>query len=304
MTAPLIECIPNFSEGRDAAVIGRIVAAIASVSGALLLDTHSDADHNRTVVTFAGPPEAVVEAAVRGAGAAAESIDMRRHRGAHPRMGALDVLPFVPLEGITLTGCAGLAAEAGEEIWRLYGIPVYLYEVAARRPERRNLANVRRLQFEGLCERAPSDPACRPDIGGPALHPTAGATAAGARKILIAYNIHLATRDATIAHRIAQRVRESSGGLPYVKAMGVYLAARGQAQVSMNLTDFETTPPHVVFEAVVDEAAREGVEVAGSEIVGLIPGRALEMAAGRDLKLEGFHQGLILERRIAEVRGR
>ena len=293
MSRPFVECVPNFSEGRDTAKIATIRAAIASVPDALVLDVHSDRDHNRSVITFAGTPDAVVAAALRAAGAAFESIDLRQHQGVHPRMGALDVLPFVPLSGVTLAECARLAVRAGEEIWNRHGVPVYLYEAAARDPTRRNLANVRRA----VCSHA----GWLPDIGGPNLHPSAGATAAGARKVLIAYNIHLATADAAIAQSIARRIRESSGGLPNVKAMGVYLAARNQAQVSMNLTDFEVTPPHLVFEEVRQQAERLGVKVTSSEIAGLIPRRALELAAGHDLRIEGFHEGMILENRIAQV---
>jgi glutamate formiminotransferase len=293
---PLVECVPNFSEGRDAARIARIAAAIDSVRGVLLLHTHSDADHNRCVITFAGTPDIVVEAAVRSAGAAMEQIDLRSHAGVHPRIGALDVLPFVPLAGMTLEECAGLAERAGEEIWNRYRIPVYLYEAAARHSERVNLADVRR----GVR----TSPRWLPDIGGPDHHPTAGATVAGARKILIAYNIQLLSTDVAAAQSIARRVRASSGGLPHVKAMGVFLAARNQAQVSMNLTDYEVTPPHHAFEAVRHEAERLGVEVASSEIVGLIPQKAHDMAAGYDLKLEAFDEGLILENRIALTLGR
>ena len=261
--------------------------------GVMVLDAHSDSDHNRSVITFAGSPDGALEAAIRSAGAAVERIDLRRHQGAHPRIGALDVLPFVPLSHVTVSDCAGLAVRAAEEIWSRYRVPVYLYEAAARRPERVNLADIRRAvrrRFD-----------CVPDIGGPDLHPTAGAAVIGARKFLIAYNIQLATSDVAAAQAIARRIRASSGGLPHVKAMGVFLAARGQAQVSMNLTDFEITPPHVVLEAVQREAALLGVGVASSELVGLVPRKAIEMAAGFDLKIEGFHDGLILENRIAEL---
>lgn len=293
MSGQLVECVPNFSEGRDPATVRQIAEAIGSVPGIMVLDAHSDSDHNRSVITFAGPPEAALEASIRSAGAAVERIDLRRHQGVHPWIGALDVLPFVPLSDITLSDCAGLAVRAAEEIWGRYRVPVYLYEAAARRPDRINLADIRHAV------RSRSD--CVPDIGGPDLHPTAGAAVAGARKFLIAYNIQLATPDVAVAQTIARRIRASSGGLPYVKAMGVFLAARGQAQVSMNLTDFEVTPPHCVFEAVRQEAARLGVDVASSELVGLIPRKAIEMAAGFDLKIEGFHDGLILENRVAEL---
>jgi len=298
---PVVECVPNFSEGKDPGKVDEIVKAITSVPGVLLLDRQSDADHNRTVVTFAGAPEVVVEAAVRGAGKAAELIDLNRHTGVHPRIGALDVLPFVPLQNVRIEECAALAVTAGEEIWKRFHVPVYLYGAAARRPERRQLAAIRRGQFEGLREEVLRHPERRPDIGGPELHPTAGACAAGARKILIAYNIQLATSDVAVAQRIARKIRSSSGGLPAVKAMGVFLRSRNQAQVSMNLTDFEQTAPHEVFAVVKREAERLGYGVAGSEIIGLIPRRAIEMAKGSELQLENFHPGIILEDRLAEV---
>lgn len=301
MVEKLVECVPNFSEGRDPVKVRAIAGAIASVAGVLLLDTQSDPDHNRSVFTLAGPPEAVVEAAVRSAGAAVELIDLNHHEGVHPRIGALDVVPFVPLRGVTLEDCAQCAARAGEQIWQRYRVPVYLYEAAARRPDRVNLAAVRRGQFEGLREEVTLNPDRAPDIGGPRLHPTAGATAVGARKIMIACNVQLGTPDVAIARKIASKIRFSSGGLPHVKAMGVLLASRNLAQVSMNLTDFEQTPPHEVFEAVEREAAHYGVPVAGAEIIGLIPQKALDMAAGHDLQLENFHSGMILEHRLAEA---
>ncbi|MCP5114416.1 MAG: glutamate formimidoyltransferase [bacterium] len=301
MVERLVECVPNVSEGRRRDTVRALCQTIADVPGVLLLDCQSDVDHNRSVITFAGTWEAVLEAAVRLAGAAAEMIDLRRQRGVHPRIGALDVLPFVPLRGATLEDCARLAVEAGEEIWSRHRIPVYLYEAAARRTARRNLADIRRGQFEGLREAVRTDARRRPDIGGPDPHPSAGATAIGARKLMIAYNVLLATSDAGIARRIARKIRFSSGGLPHVKAMGVLLDSRKQAQVSMNLTDFEVTPPHVVFEAISRQAEQMNTAVAGSEIVGLIPQKALDMAAGRDLRIQNFHPRLVLENRLAEL---
>lgn len=300
MGAPLVECVPNFSEGRDPEKVARLAGAISSVGGIALLDVHSDPDHNRSVITFAGPPEVVVEAAVRGAGAAVELIDLTRHQGVHPRLGALDVLPFVPLEGLGLEECAALAVRAAEEIWRRHRLPAYLYEAAARRPDRKNLAAIRRGQFERLRQEAPADPDRRPDVGGPGLHPTAGAVAIGARKILIAFNVQLATEDVEVARQIASKIRAASGGLPEVKAMGVYLASRRQAQVSMNLTDFEVTPPWRAFVAVQEEAAQRGVSVAGAEFVGLVPRKALECPPGVRLPLTGFDASRILEVRLAE----
>jgi len=298
VSGPLVECVPNVSEGRDEAKIEELAAAIRSVEGVRLLDRHTDPDHNRTVFTLAGAPEAVVEAGVRLASKAAELIDLNRHRGVHPRIGALDVLPFVPLRGISLEECARLAVRASERIWREHRIPVYLYGAAARRPERRRLAEIRRGGFEALRGVAARDPEKAPDIGGPGLHPTAGATAAGARKVMIAYNVLLDTPDVAVAERIARRIRASSGGLPHVQAMGVYLPHRGLAQVSMNLTDYEATPLHEVFLAVAREAEREGVGVHSSEIVGLIPRRALEMASGVDLKWENLNPEAVLEERL------
>src|SRR5580700_3535409 len=275
----LIECVPNFSEGRDAAKVDAIIEAMREVAGVYLLDYESDADHNRSVVTLAGEPEAVAEAALRGVGKAAALIDLTKHTGAHPRMGATDVVPFIPIEGVTIEDCAALAKKTGREIWARYQIPVYFYEAAAQRPERTNLENIRKGQFEGLRDEVLRNPDRAPDVGEPRLHPTAGATVVGARKFLIAYNINLNTPDLDIAKRIAKTIRFSSGGMPCVKAMGVDLRARNLAQVSMNLTDFEQTPIHQVFETVKREAERLGVGIVGSEIVGLIPRRAIEMTA-------------------------
>src|SRR6516164_3592636 len=297
----LVECVPNFSEGRDQAKIDAIEAAIREVSGAYVLDRTSDADHNRSVITLAGEPEAVGEAAVRAVGKAAELIDLVHHTGAHPRIGATDVVPFVPIEGASLADCVVLAKRAAREIWERYGIPVYLYEAAAQKPERQNLENIRKGQFEGLREEVLGNPDRVPDVGEARLHPTAGATVVGARKFLIAYNINLNTADVGLAKSIAKKIRASSGGFPCVKAMGVELKARNLAQVSMNLTDFETTSIGTVFDAVTREAAGAGVEVEGSEIVGLIPRRALEDAAVHYLKVENFKPDLILENRLGNV---
>jgi glutamate formiminotransferase len=299
----LVECVPNFSEGRDAEKVEAIVAAVRSVPQIVLLDRELDADHNRSVLTFAGPPEAVVEAAVRGAGKAVELIDLNRHAGVHPRIGAADVIPFVPIEGVTLEDCVRLAERAANEIWQRFQVPAYFYEAAARRLDRVNLENIRRGQFEGLREEVRTNPERLPDVGGPELHLTAGATVVGARKFLIAYNIVLNTPSVEIAKQIAKAIRFSSGGFRYVKAMGVPLASRGLVQVSMNLTDFEQTPVHRVFEAVRTEARRYGVEVVGSEIVGLVPRRALEMAAEFYLLCENFRPELVLENRLADAFG-
>jgi glutamate formiminotransferase len=294
----LIECVPNFSEGRDRAIVDAIAAAMGEIPGAFLLGRESDPDHNRSVITLAGEPEAVAEAALRGVGKAAELIDLTRQTGGHPRVGAADVVPFVPIEGVAMEECVTLAKNVGREIWRRYRVPVYFYEAAAERPERANLENIRRGQFEGLREQVLRDPERSPDVGGPRLHPTAGATVVGTRKFLIAYNINLNTPDLEIAKRIAKAIRFSSGGLPYVKAMGVDLESRHLAQVSMNLTDFEQTPLHRVFEMVKSEAQRCGVTIAGSQIVGLVPKRAIELTASHYLQLENFSPAQVLENRM------
>ncbi len=301
MTQTIVECVPNFSEGRNASTIDAIIEAIRSVRGIAILDRESDADHNRSVVTFAGPAAAVVEAAFRGVERAIGLIDLRRHTGVHPRIGAADVVPFVPVEGVTLEDCVRLANELGARLWERLRLPVYLYEAAARRPDRVNLENIRRGQFEGVREEVRTNPDRRPDFGEAELHPSAGATVVGARKFLIAYNINLNTPDIEIAKRIARAIRFSSGGFRYVKSMGVPLASRNLAQVSMNLTDFEQTPIHRVFEAVRAEASRYGASIVGSEIVGLIPKRALEMTAEWYLQMENFHPSLVLENRLAEA---
>ncbi len=294
----LIECVPNFSEGRDPAKVEALVEVMRAVPGVFILDRESDADHNRCVVTLAGEPEPVAEAALRGVGKSLELIDLTRHTGAHPRLGATDVVPFIPVEGVTIEDCVALARKTGREIWERFKIPVYFYEAAATRPERTNLENVRKGQFEGLLKEALENPLRAPDIGGPGIHPTAGAVVVGARKFLIAYNINLNTSDVEIARKIGKTIRFSNGGLRYVKAMGVDLRARQLAQVSINLTDYEQTPMHRVFEMVEREAKRYGVSIVGSEIVGLVPKRALEMAADYYLQLENFPSSQILENRL------
>jgi glutamate formiminotransferase len=295
----LIECVLNFSEGRDARKIDAIVDAMRVVPGVYVLDREGDADHNRSVVTLAGEPEAVAEAALRGVGKALDLIDLNRHTGAHPRLGATDVVPFIPIEGVTIEDCVALAKKTGRAIWERFQIPVYFYEAAAQRPERVNLENIRKGQFEGVRDEVLKNPDRAPDIGDPRLHPTAGATVVGARKFLIAYNINLNTPDLDVAKRIAKTIRFSNGGLRYVKAMGVDLRARHLAQVSINLTDFEQTPIHRVFEMVKREAERYGVSIAGSEIVGLVPKRAIEMTSDFYLQLENFSPAQVLENRLS-----
>jgi len=294
----LIECVPNFSEGRDSGKVDAIVGVMSAVPGVYVLDREMDADHNRCVITLAGDPDAVAGAALLGVGKAAELIDLTRHSGAHPRVGAADVIPFIPIEGVTLEDCVALARRVGKEIWERYRIPVFFYEAAATNPDRVNLENVRRGQFEGLREEIKHNPARLPDVGEAKLHPTAGATVVGARKFLIAYNVNLNTPDVGIANKIAKAIRFSSGGFRYVKSMGVQLTARNLAQVSINLTDFEQTPMHRVYEAVKREAARYGVVPLGSEIVGLVPKKAIEMAADYFLQVENFSPEQILENRL------
>jgi glutamate formiminotransferase len=301
MARRLIECVPNFSEGRDPAKVDALIDAVRSVAGVIFLDRELDADHNRSVLTFAGPPEPVAEAALRAVGKAIELIDLNRHSGVHPRIGAADVVPFIPIEGVTIEECVRIATRVGEEIWRRHQVPVYFYEAAARRPDRVNLENIRRGQFEALLQEMATVPERRPDLGDPVCHPTAGATVVGARKFLIAYNINLDTPDVGVAKRIARAIRYSSGGFRYVKAMGVPLTSRNLAQVSINLTDFEQTPIHRVFETVRAEAERYGVAVVGSEIVGLIPKKALEMSAEHFLRVENFRPAVVLENRLAEA---
>jgi glutamate formiminotransferase/formiminotetrahydrofolate cyclodeaminase len=299
----LIECVPNFSEGRDPAKVDAIVSAMSSVSGVYVLDREMDADHNRCVLTLAGEPEAVAEAALRGVGKAMELIDLTQHAGAHPRVGATDVVPFIPIEGVTIEDCVALAHRTGHEIWARYRIPVFFYEAAAKRPDRVNLENVRRGQFEGLREEMKHNHDRQPDVGEPKLHPTAGVTVVGARKFLIAYNVNLNTPDVGIANKIAKAIRFSSGGLRYVKSMGVELKARNLAQVSINLTDFEQTPMHRVYEMVKREAERHGAVPVGSEIVGLIPKKAIEMAADFFLQLENFSPAQVFENKLAAALG-
>jgi glutamate formiminotransferase len=294
----LVECVPNFSEGRRKEVVDAIVDAM-KVDGVWLLDREMDADHNRCVITLVGNRDAIAEAAIRGVGKASELIDLTKHEGAHPRMGASDVVPFIPIDGVTIEDCVAISKHVAEEIWKRYQIPTYLYEASAQRPERQNLENIRRGQFEGIRDEIATKPERRPDFGDPRVHPTAGATVVGARKPLIAYNVFLNTTDVDIAKKVAKAVRFSSGGLRFVKGAG--FAVRGLAQVSMNLTDFEQTPIARVFEYVKREAARYGVMPLSSEIVGLIPKKALEQAAEWFLQVENFDSSMILENRLAAV---
>ncbi len=297
MSGPLVECVPNFSEGADAGRVESIVAAM-NVAGVHLLDWSMDADHNRSVVTIAGEPAAVVEAAVRGAGKAVELIDLTRQQGVHPRIGAADVIPFVPVNGIKLEQCVLLARQAGLEIWRRFGVPVYFYEAAASRPDRVNLENVRSGQFEGLRDAIEHEPSRRPDLGGPALHPTGGACAVGARKFLVAYNIYFDSSDVAMVRAMAREIRAASGGLKGVKAMGAL--AHGRAQLSLNITDFEATPLSQVHRKVASLAARHKAVLAESELIGLVPEAACERESEWMRQLVEFdEQTKILERRLA-----
>jgi glutamate formiminotransferase / 5-formyltetrahydrofolate cyclo-ligase len=296
MDGPIVECVPNFSEGRDMERVKSIISAMR-VAGAQLLDWSMDADHNRSVVTIAGEPAAVVEAAVRGAGKAVELIDLTRQQGVHPRIGAADVIPFVPVQGIKLDQCVMLARQAGLEIWRRFGVPVYFYEAAATRPDRVNLEEVRQGQFEGLRDLVERDPKRRPDLGGPGLHPTGGACAVGARKFLVAYNVYFDSSDVAMARTIAKEIRASGGGLKGVKAMGVL--AHGRAQLSMNITDFEAMPIGRVHDRVASLAARHKTAIVEAEVIGLIPEAACERDSTWMRQLVGFdEQGKILERRL------
>ncbi|MGQ9602453.1 MAG: glutamate formimidoyltransferase [Candidatus Bipolaricaulia bacterium] len=297
----LIEAVPNISEGRDREKIEAIVAEVRAVRGVALLDVDPDPDHNRTVITFAGPPEAIEEAALRLTARAVELIDLNKHHGEHPRMGAVDVLPFVPLREATMAECVELAKRVGKRINEEFKIPVYLYAEAATRAERQDLANIRKGEFEGFPAKI-LEPDWAPDFGERRVHPTAGVMAVGARPPLIAYNVNLGTSDLEIGKKIAQAVRFSSGGLRYVKALAFELKERGLVQVSMNMTDYRKTPLHRAFELIKREAARYGVPVVGSEIVGLVPQEALNMAAEYYLQLEDFRPELIiLEERLAQA---
>jgi glutamate formiminotransferase/glutamate formiminotransferase/formiminotetrahydrofolate cyclodeaminase len=291
----LVECVPNFSEGRKPETVREIERAIESVEGASVLGRHIDADHNRSVITFVASPEVVVEAALRAVTKATELIDLRMHTGEHPRIGATDVLPFVPVSEITIDDCVALAHEAGQRIWQELSIPVYFYERAALRPSRVRLENVRGKGFEQLRDEIMNVPERAPDIGDHKVHLTAGAIAVGARPFLIAFNVNLRSNEIAIARQIARAVRERDGGLPCVKALGFALHTRGLVQVSMNLTDYSQTSIARAFEAVRDAADRRSVEIAGAEIVGLLPRAALDREASYFPLLENFRETLVLE---------
>ncbi len=294
----LIECVPNFSEGRRQEVINSIADAVRSTPSVILLDVESNPDHNRSVISFVGEPDPVKQAALAASAKAIELIDLNKHKGEHPRMGAVDVVPFVPLSGATMDDCIALANDFGKEFAEQFHVPVFLYEEAASAPERRNLADVRAGEFEGLRDKIGRDPTKKPDFGPDKIHPTAGATAVGAREILIAYNVNIGTNDLTIAKKIAHQLRAKDGGLTNVKALGFELKERGIVQVSMNMTDYHKSQLFKAEELVELFAERYGVPVVGSEIVGLVPMDALVDSAEFYLKLENFSREQILEKRL------
>ena len=295
----LIECVPNFSEGARPEVVEAIVARVRGESGARILDLQSDASHNRSVLTLAGDPDPLSRAVLALVGACLPVIDLRTHRGEHPRMGAVDVVPFIPLEGATIADCVALARKVGEAIAKAHNIPVFLYEDAASAPHRKGLEDIRRGQFEGLAAKL-QDPRWQPDFGPSEPHPSFGAVVVGARMPLIAYNVNLNTDDVEIAKKIAKGIRHSTGGYRFVKAMGliVEIGGRKVAQVSMNMTDFSKTPLFRVTETIRNEAARHGVSITGSEIVGLVPAQALIDSAEHYLQLTGFSPRQVLETRL------
>ena len=295
--AKIVECVPNFSEGCNQEIIDAITAEVTKVSGVTLLNVQSDASHNRTVVTFIGEPMAVKQAAFASCAKATELIDMEEHHGEHPRIGATDVIPFIPVSDVTIEECVALANELGQEIAEKLNVPIYMYEAAAKKPERIKLPDVRKGQYEGL-KKEISKPERQPDYGPAQMHPRAGATVVGARQFLIAYNINLSTSDVTIAKKIANCIREAKGGYKYCRAMGIMIEERNMAQVTINMVNYEGTPLHRVFETVKSEAARYGVNVIGSEIVGLLPMQALVDMAAFYLRLEDFDRKQVMEENI------
>jgi glutamate formiminotransferase len=298
----LVECVPNFSEGRKTETIAALARAIAAVPTSCVLDTHVDPDHNRSVITFVAAPEKIVDAAVAVVRRAAELIDMREHKGEHPRLGATDVLPFVPIRGVTMEDCVKLAHQSGERIANELSIPVFFYERAALKPDRVNLEDVRRGALELLREQIAVEPARAPDIGPLEVHETAGALAVGARPFLIAFNVNLKTHDVAVAKQIARTIRARHGGLPFVKALGFTLSSRGLVKVSMNLVNYETTGMTAAYNAVRDEAKRCGVEIANTEIVGLVPEKAFDRDAEYFQKLEDFSEDKIFEHRLQKCK--
>ena len=296
--ARIIECVPNCSEGRNHEIIEYIADAVRSVPGVALMDYSWDENHNRSVYTIVGDPDQMVEAAFRFSKACVEKIDLRNHQGAHPRMGAVDVIPFTPVKDVTMEECIELSKKLSQRIWAEIHVPVTLYEESASAPHRRNLAAIRKGQFEGMTEKL-QDPKWYPDYGNHEIHPTAGIVAVGARFPLVAYNINLSTSDVEIANKIAKTIRESSGGMKYIKSIGVMLEERNVAQVSINMTNYTKTPIYRVFETVRFEAARYGVSIIGSELIGIVPMDALVGAAEYYLKLENFDkENQIMEKHL------
>lgn len=296
----LIECVPNFSEGKRPEVVDQIISAITSVKGIKLLDKEMDASHNRSVITFIGPAESVGQAAFKAIEKASQLIDMTKHKGEHPRIGATDVVPFIPLRGATMDDCIKLAKEVGKQVGEQLKIPVYLYENAATRPECRNLADVRKGQFEGLCEELGKNPERTPDFGPNKIHPTAGATVIGAREILIAYNVNLDTDYIDVAKRIAKKIRQSSGGMPFVKALGILINKHNRhiAQVSMNLTNYKVTPVKKAFDAIKELALTENIRILESELIGLAPQDAFDGTSHEELLIANFSPEQIIENRL------
>lgn len=294
----IIQCVPNFSEGRDLAKIEQIISPFRGKNGVKLLDYSNDEDHNRVVVTVVGEKEALKTAVVEAVGIAAKLIDMTKHEGQHPRMGATDVIPFIPIKNVTMDECIALSKEVAEAIYNAHGVPSFLYEKSASSPDRENLANIRKGQFEGMAEKVKS-PEWKPDFG-TEIHPTAGITAIGARMPLVAFNVNLNTNDLEVANKIAKNVRHLSGGLRYCKALGIALEERGIVQISMNMTDFTKTPLYRAFELVRIEAQRYGVSIVGSEVIGLVPMDALIGTAEYYLGIENFSYDQVLEKRIME----
>lgn len=296
----IIECVPNLSEGRDGEKIEKIVSAVKQTPGAVLLDVDSDHDHNRSVITFVGDSTAVEKAILALTENAIALIDLNQHKGEHPRMGAVDVIPFIPIKNATMEDCIALAKRVGQKIWEQFKFPVYFYEEAATRPDRKDLANIRKGEFERFAQKI-LEPGWAPDFGERKIHATAGVVAVGARMPLVAFNINLGTSNLEIAKRIAKAVRHIDGGLRFVKALGFALEERGIVQVSMNMTNFKKTPLFRVFELVKREAERYGVPIVGSEIVGLVPQEALQQVADFYLQLEEFQSEQILENRLAQA---
>jgi len=301
---PIVECVPNFSEGRRMEIVDALCAAVDGVGEVFLLDRESDTVHNRSVLTFAGAPQPVAEAAFLAARIAVERIDLTKHEGGHPRMGAVDVIPFIPIRSITMADCIGLAKALGQRLWDELRLPAYLYAEAAQRTERRRLPDLRKGQFEGIRDDIATNPARLPDFGEAAVHPTAGITAVGARKPLIAYNIYLHSTDLTLAKEIAKAIRERDGGLPAVQAMGVDFPDRGLVQVSCNLLDTDRSSIWRVFSEVQRRAAERGVEVESSELIGLVPERALLESGAHAIQLPDYSERMILELNLAQARAR